>query len=70
MRRQSQPSHSLILFRSPANLKQFSQPRNKEGTELMFGLYKRKMADGYEFAPFEMDEYYGMFAYFHSDKLR
>jgi hypothetical protein len=42
---------------------------NKEGTELMFGLYKRKIADGYGFAPFEMDEYYGMLAYFHSDKL-
>lgn len=42
---------------------------NKEGTELMFGLYKTKLRDGYELAPFEKEEYYGMLAYFHSDKL-
>ncbi|MFR3216417.1 MAG: hypothetical protein ACLTWE_08095 [Dysgonomonas mossii] len=42
---------------------------NKEGIELMFGLYQRKLKDGYDLAPFETDEYYGMLAYFRSDKL-
>ena len=41
----------------------------KEGTELMFGLYKSKMSSGYELTYFEKDEYYGMLAYFHSNKL-